>query len=213
MGIYNTPGMGTFGSTWQAAGYSGAGNVEDLINSLRGRPAVVCGNAKGVFQEADIAIRYLHDPVIFGVNDAGMYLPKLDHWVSLHQDNLPAWKAVRWLQVHAEEKAVYHSASPGEAVDRVWEGLNPVFALSGYFAMQLAYLMGAGLIVLCGCPGSPMPRFFEAGPRDGFGYGGGTENADEGIRTQLLNEMKRVPDLREKVRSTSGWTRDYFGGL
>lgn len=205
--------MGTYGSAWQAAGYSGCGNVEDLIGSLRGRPAVVCGNGSSVFQDAAEALARLDDPVVFGVNDVGMYLPKLDHWVSLHQDNLVAWKAVRWLHQHVEEKAVYHSASKGAVIDRVWEDLNPVFALSGYFAMQIAHIMGAGLIVLCGCPGSPAPRFFEYRPRSGFGYGGGAEQADKNIKAQLVNEIRRVPELGEKVRSMSGWTRTFFGGL
>ncbi|KKL64426.1 hypothetical protein LCGC14_2165120, partial [marine sediment metagenome] len=57
MTTWNTPGMGTYGATWEQGGYCGRGNVAELIDSLRGRPAIVCGNAEGVFAELDRALR------------------------------------------------------------------------------------------------------------------------------------------------------------
>lgn len=209
--VINTPGMGTYGSSWQHAGYSGNGNVESLLGSLKGRPAIVCGNAAGVFQELEDARSKLNSPEIFAVNDAGMYVKGLDHWVSLHAKNLEIWKQVRWLTNHEDEHTIYHSIEDG--FDYSWEGLCPLFALSGYFAMQVAHLMGAGLIVLCGCPGSSEQRFFESFPRTDMSYGGGNTSQDQAIQEQLIREMIRVPDLQEKVRSMSGWTRDTFGGL
>lgn len=206
MTVYNTPGMGSYGSTWQHAGYSGAGNVEDLFGSLRGQPAVICGNGRGVFEELNKTMRLLGEstPVVFGVNDVGMYLPRMDHWVSLHYDNLRAWKTVRWLTPREQEKVRYHSVD-GDQASFIWTGLNPLFALSGYFAMQIAYLMGADLIVLCGCPGDSTPRFFD----DGLGLDYGRD----GLWEQVAQECHRVPELKERVRSMSGRTRDFFGGI
>lgn len=206
--------MGTYGSAWQTGGYSGSGNVEPLIGSLQGKTAIIAGNAVGVFGEVDTVLALHPDAIVFAVNDVGMYLPRVDHWVSLHADNLGVWKAVRWLTHHQMEAAKYHSVTARPVVDFLWEGLTPCFALSGYFAMQIAYILGAREIILCGCPGSPVRRFFEARLReDGFGYGGGLKGSDKGIREQLEKEMERVPELRKKVRSTSGFTRTFFGGL
>ena len=77
-----------YGAAWEAGGYCGSGNVADLIGQLRYRSAVICGNADGVFAELADASGKLHDPLIFAVNDVGMLLPKVDHWVSLHADNI-----------------------------------------------------------------------------------------------------------------------------
>lgn len=215
MTVRNAESMGTFGSTWEHGGYSGKGNVAPLLGSLSGRGAIVCGNGVGVFDELKDAIERINDPdpVIFGCNDVGMYLPKMDHWVSLHPDNLAVWRSVRWLGPKSKEDLKLHSVDPRGFVDYTWEGLTPSFALSGYFAMQIAYLMGAEQIILCGCPGSAVNRFFEAEPRKTFSYGGGTTDADDGVREQLEREMDRLPEFKAKVRSMWGWTQGFFGPL
>lgn len=208
--------MGNYGATWEHAGYCGKGNVSDLLGSLRGRAAIVCGNAKGVFEEVEEvqgSRLKVEDPVYFAANDVGMYLPHVDHWMSLHVDNLGAWKPVRWLHPIPGENAKYHSIAQRPFIDYAWEGLTPLFCLSGYFAMQIAYLMGSERIILCGCPGSQVPRFFEAKVQANFGYGGGSTGNDKNIQEQVVKEMKRLPDFKERVRSLSGWTREFFGGV
>ena len=210
MVVRNAESMGAAGAVWQAHGYAGAGSVGDLIDCLKGRVAIVVGSADGVFNELRFALRHAPDALIFAVNDVGMFLPKVDHWVSLHSDNLGPWKTVRWAHSLVQEHTKYHSVDPRPYIDYVWDRQTPCFALSGYFAMQIAWIMGASQIVLAGCPGERKRRFFEMTPRD-FDYGSGTEG--EGVRLQLINEMERLPDFRAAVRSTSGWTRSYFGGL
>ena len=204
--------MGTYGSTWQHGGYSGAGNVGELLGSLAGQAALICGNANTVFEELKEAERQMPNAVLFAVNDIGMYLNRVDHWVSLHADRLNAWANVRlkgdWEQCGAKT----HTAGTSLGVTYHWSLLNPLFALSGYFAMQVAYLMGCAPIVLCGCPGDPTPRFFEA-TRNGFGYGGGLSSSDSNIAKQLRNEMDRLPEFKSIVKSMGGWTYSYFGGL
>ena len=184
--------------------------MAELIGSLQGRPAVIAGNAEGVFEDVKEALRIVIDPVIFAVNDVGMFLPQVDHWVSLHADKLGLWKQVRWGTTHAREKTLYHSVDERPYVDHVWTGLTPLFTLSGYFAMQLAWIMGASQIVLCGCPGSQQRRFFDLETRE-FGYGGNASGADVGVREQLEREMTRLPEFKAAVRSMSGWTREFFG--
>lgn len=212
MGNYNAPSMGTYGSLWQAHGYAGRGNTAELIDTLKGRVVVVCGNAEGVFQEYELVKRKYDDIVVFGVNDAGMYIPNLVHWVSLHWDKLDAWRNVRRME-NPDEKITMHSIQEHPNVNYTWAGLTPYFALSGYFAMQIAYIMGADLIVLCGCPGLGVRRFFEATSRLDMQYGGGIGQSDRNVQQQVVSEMNRLPEFKQKVRSMNGWTRNYFGGL
>lgn len=206
--------MGKIGSTWESKGYCGAGNVSGLLDSLRGRPAVVCGNAQGVFDEYEAVMRILgRDAVIFAANDVGMYLDRVDHFVSLHTDKLSYWQGVRWQNNKGVDRMEIHAPDEKPFVDHIWAGLNPIFALSGYFAMQVAYLMGCESIVLCGCPGSSCKRFFESQPRCDFSYGGGVNGGDAGVRDQVTNEMNRLPEFKARVRSMSGWTQEYFGAF
>lgn len=218
MAVRNAPTMGTAGSSWQHGGYSGQGNVAGLLGSAKGRAALVAGNADGVFDEVEKALdhfaaRGAERPLVFAANDVGMYLRPLDHWASLHYDNLPAWKSVRWLHHKGAEDIALHSDQPAPHIDHCWHLLTPCMALSGMFAAQIAYLMGCDPIVLCGCPGTQVRRFFEPQARTDFGYGGGPGAADKNIRMQIRAELNRVPEFKERLRSMSGWSRDYLGSL
>lgn len=205
-------------SSWEARGYHGSGNVQPLLGSLAGRAVIVCGNASGVFAQLALARQLVADPVIMAVNDVGQYVcngandPPLDHWVSLHTDAFAAWKTVRWLHCKNGGQTVYHGVDPKPFTDYAWSQLTPCFALSGYFAMQLAWIMGAAQIVLCGCPGEAQPRFFEAEARADFAYGGGPAGREDGIAKQVIKEMSRLPEFKQAVRSLSGgFTERYFG--
>lgn len=213
MTVYAAASMPALSTDWQARGYHGAGNVRELIGSIAGRSAIICGNGHGVFDQLEEARAAMDNPVIFAVNDVGQYVTGLDHWCSLHTDNLGPWKAVRWLNCKTMERTQYHGVDARPHVNYVWDQLSPCFALSGYFAMQVAFIMGADRIVLCGCPGEATKRFFEAAPRADFGYGQGTAGSDEGVRNQLIHEMQRLPEFKAAVRSLSGWTQNFFGGL
>jgi hypothetical protein len=207
MTVRNAESMGAYGASWQARGYSGHGDMTPWVQTLAGRTAVVCGNGAGVLSEVAHVRAVVDQPVWFAVNDIGMYLHRVDHWVSLHADHLPAWRSVRWLKALEPERTVFHSGTPRPWLDAFWDRLTPQLCLSGYFAMQIAWVMGADRIILCGCPGDNTARFFDAVPRQDFSYG------DEGVCRQMQKEMDRLPDFKAAVRSMSGWTQTYFGGL
>jgi hypothetical protein len=202
MSNFNTPAMGTYGSTWQAHGYSGNGNVADLVDRHLNRPAIVCGGSYQVFMDLEEAKMFVDNPLIIAVNDVGMYLPKVDHWISGHGANLYAWRAVRWL--HCEPADTKYHTYDFDKVDGwyLWDGLNPMFALSGYFAMQIAWIMGCAPIILAGCPGNKERRFFESTAQDAHG--------EVNISKQVIYEMNRLPEFKAVVRSMSGWTRSFF---
>jgi hypothetical protein len=197
----------------EAKGYSGPDSVGELIDSLVGRPALVCGNAAGVFEEFQLLGS--GEQVVFAVNDVGVYLPRVDHWVSYHSDKLAVWEKLKLTGTAIPKRWKTHTGGTrGADADYNWYGLEPTtFPLSGELAMQIAYLMGAERIILCGCPMDSTPRFFENGARkDGFKYGAGETGSDKAQRKTLYREMKRLPQLKEKIRSTSGWSREFFGG-
>lgn len=215
MTVYKMPGMGTYGSLWQARGYSGAGDVEHLINSLDGQPAIVCGSAEGVFQEFDFAYSKYPDAKVFAANDVGMYIPELDHWVSLHGDCMQYWKYLRKIHRQYEDKkhkvTWTHVYDEKDIADYHWQDLSPIHALSGFFAMQVAWIMGCSPIILVGCPADTTRNFYRLAAR--AEYGGEKTPGGKGLRAQIKNEMYRLPDFRASVRSTSGWTKEFFGGI
>ena len=219
MTVHVTPGYAQYVKTWDHLGYCGSGHVEELFGTLRGQTAVVCGSADTLFDDFTKCMEMMKDGtdvVVFGANEAGAYLPDIDHFVSLHDDKIPLWRQIRWGLGYIN-RVVYHSYTRQNLtkdfpLDYVWENISPCFALSGYFAMQIAYLMEASRIILCGCTGDNTKRFFDLKSR-GFGYGGNINSQnDKGIVTQLINEMNRLPDFKAKVASMSGKTADYFGG-
>ena len=193
---------------WVCRGYRGSGQVEGLFDSLLGRTALVVGSGGTIEQIFDDVARF-PDAIVFAVNDIGMFLPRVDHFVSLHSEKLLHWAAIRndGTSKPIYPKFVTHTVrSHPAAINYHWEGITPLMPLSGYFAMQLAWVMGADLIILIGCPGDGTRRLFAASPKPGERY------SELGIRKQIEDEMRRIPEFKRAVRSTSGWTKTMFGG-
>ena len=207
-------------SDWVCRGYRGAGQVESLFDSLTGRTALVVGSGGTIEELLETTHQQIkrevgsqvatpmYSPVVFAVNDIGMYLPFVDHFVSLHSAKLVHWAGVRndgtSKPIHPKFKT-HTSRSEPFSLDYHWDGLTPLMPLSGYFAMQIAWIMGADRITLIGCPGDSTKRFFDARPKPGERY------SEMGIREQIQKEMARLPDFKRAVRSCSGWTREFFG--
>jgi hypothetical protein len=190
--------------SWEARGYYGSGNVCGLIDSLEGRTALVVGSGgttDEIFEQYASARAASPDCVVFAVNDVGVYLPHVDHLVGLHQDLLIHWAALR-KDKHDRKGFKTHSLYDA---DYNWEGLVPVMPISGYFAMQCAWIMGAARIILIGCPGDGTRRFFDQKARDDFHY------QEKGVKQMVETEMRRLPEFKAVVRSFSGYTRDLFG--
>jgi hypothetical protein len=196
-------------SAWMNRGYYGDGagrcNIISLIDSLEGKTAIVVGSGgttDEIFEDYYKALDKNQNAVVFAVNDIGVYLPTVHHLVSLHEDKLAAWARLR---KHHHNRNEFATHALIEA-DWNWEGIVPVMPISGYFAMQIAWVMGAQKIVLVGCPGDNTRRFFDRKARDDFHY------QEQGVLQQLLNEMNRLPDFKAAVRSMSGMTKEFFGG-
>src|SRR6266576_32569 len=198
------------GNCWEAKGYSGAGNVAGLIDSLRERPAIIVGSARGGFSEVEAAQRSLHEPVVYAVNDVSVFLPHVDHMVSHHIPRLVHWAAIRRDPTGGSygnvDFCVHDSGFYGKTEWYQWSGLTPVMALSGLFAAQIAYLMGCDPVVLAGCPTDDTPRFWETCEKSSnVGY--------KHVQTQIRAETNYKPEFKNAVRSMSGWSKEFFGGL
>lgn len=203
------PGYARQVATWTAKGYCGAGNVADLLGSLHSRAAIVAGSGRGVFDEVADATRRLGNPVVFAVNDVAVLLPHVDHFVSLHTPKLDLWVELRRDPTSKgygnRDFQVHDGGLYGDRPWHQWTGLTPMMALSGYFAAQIAYLMGCELIVLCGCPGDKTPCFWQ--------HESINPAYSQVSQGQIRAEMGYKPHFKKVVRSMSGWSREYFGGL
>lgn len=201
----------SFESGWQCRGYFGqdiggaAGNLVSILDSLIGKTALIVGSGgttDEIFEQYNSARDNSPDCVVFAVNDVGVYLPHVDHLVALHQDLLVHWAALR-KDKHDRKGFKTHALTQA---DYNWEGIVPVMPISGYFAMQCAWVMGADKIILIGCPGDGTRRFFDQKARDDFHY------QEKGVRQMVESEMRRLPEFKAAVRSYSGYTKDLFGG-
>ena len=206
MGNYRAQSFAGYPTDRVCRGYRDSCQVESLFDSLLGRTALVVGSGGPIEHIFEDCAKFL-DAAVFAVNDVGMYLPRVDHFVSLHGEKLLNWAAIRRdgtsKPIHGDFKTHTGKHYPA-GIDYQWDGLTPLMPLSGYFAMQLAWIMGAERIVLIGCPGDATKRFFDAKPKPGERY------SELGIRKQIEDEMRRIPEFKRAVRSTSGWTKEFF---
>lgn len=205
---YNAQTFGSYGAEWDHKGYCGSGNVSGLLDSLQGRTAIVAGNGRGVFEEVEVVD--MGKEVIFAVNDVGVLLPRVDHFVSLHTPKLDLWVELRRDPSSTgygnRDFRVHDAALYGERDWYQWKLLTPIMALSGMFAAQIAYLMGCESIILCGCPNDDTPRFWETGNISG-------NKSYVEVQRQIKQEMAFKPEFKKAVRSMSGWSKEFFGGF
>lgn len=207
---------------WAARGYScstlGRCNAAHLVETLAGAPAIVAGSGGNLAQiAAEVAQVRASRPQakVFAVNDAGVYLPKIDYMVSLHEENLSHWAALRFNHSKDDKGHKFKDFETHALIeaDHNWEGIAPLMPLSGLFAMQVAWLMGSDEIILIGCPCDSTRRFFDIDQRADFNYGGGVSSSDKHVRAHLIGDMLRLPHFKRAVKSTSGWAKEYFGGV
>jgi len=195
---------------WSKKGYSGESTgVEELIDSALGIPAIVAGSGRGVFEEVGQAQSDLGRFIVFACNDVSVFVPRLDHMVSLHTPKLAMWAYLRRDPTSKgygnKDFRVHDAGLYGVELWHQWKGLKPLMALSGLFAAQIAYLLGCDPIVLCGVPCDNTPTFWQL---DGF------DNPHYAKHSRmLLDECDRVPEFRRSLRSMSGLSQMWLGKL
>lgn len=125
---------------------------------------------------------------VVAVNQAGVYYPyRVDHWATLHPENLPHWMRQRAIRGRSVDVEVWADPVPG------WETGS-----SGLHAVKCALDRGYAPVVLCGVPMDSGAHFHDASP---------WPVADEHWPTWL----DRANEMRGRVFSMSGRTRDLLG--
>lgn len=162
--------------------------------------ALVLGGARGLFDDL-AALEALHPSwadTVLAVNDAGWgYTGRIDHWVTLHHENLPRWRKERARRVPDDSPFTVWCDKPWPpGIDRI---VHPWGAgSSGFLAVVVALEhLQAERVVLCGVPMDPIPHFFD---RQQW-------TACDGHREAWKRNMDRLG----RVRSLSGWTRAQLG--
>lgn len=159
---------------------------------------VVLGGADGVWEEFERASTLFTPDEIVAVNNAGRdYSGFVHHWCTLHPELFSLWEKQRSAKGYPLALNRWTGNAPGYWPDikrgRVHSGS------SGRLGVDIAQLIGATHIVLCGIPLSPEAEHYDKP---------GSWEAGKTYREQWLNEH---PIFKPVTRSMSGWTRDLLG--
>lgn len=139
--------------------------------------------------------------LVVACNEAGTITTKLDHWVTLHPEQMEAWESERAAAGLGDGYVTWTRVMPRGAEDREqlvdfttedWKGS------SGLLAVKVAMEQGADRVVCCGMPMEARPHFF-------------SDEDWEGWNLYRVAWARRWKEL-QGVRSCSGWTRELLGG-
>lgn len=162
---------------------------------------IALGGAKGVWDELEEALTLCPDADVGAVNEAGRdYTGHLTLWASLHPEKFHRWQRGRERNgLNTDFTACCHKKHFDTRVDFVtndiWGGT------SGLFLCQIAAInFGYSRIIVCGMPISDSPKYF-------------TDDQWKGVSRYRKGwtEATQQPELKGKIRSMSGWTRELVG--
>lgn len=170
-----------------------------------GPVALILGGAS-CLEDDILSARRLVDPaacVVIAANDAGFWWPgRLDHWVTMHVEELPERERiraergysggyVRWTRPYPAGMQERH-----ELVDQLISGWN---GSSGLLAVGVAVAkLECSHSLLCGMPMDERAHFNRKGRW-------------EDCHRNRLGWRDRETDIRGRVRSFSGWTAEFLG--
>lgn len=160
------------------------------------KPLLILGFAAGLFD--DLAALGPFDADVMAINRAGLVVGALDHWVSLHPDQLAGFARRRDAAGLAGGFTTW-SPDPGPGIDRVTTDVER-FGTSALYGVRIAlHRLGYDRVILAGVP------LDDAQP-----YVGGAP-----IPQPLLGHRRAWrnarPEIVGRVRSLSGWTRRLLG--
>jgi hypothetical protein len=171
--------------------------------------ALILGSAASLW--SDLQVLGPWPGLVIAVNRAGTFHPdRLDHWVSLHPEQLGGFMAEReaMLAGHDALRAAWgpfttwcQRPHDGTRVDRV-EAAIPGTGSSGLFAVRIALArLGCERVVLAGVPIDNSPHFYDGGLRSGPGF----------VPYRPEWRAAAEEEFGGRVRSLSGWTAELLG--
>lgn len=162
------------------------------------RSALIIGGANTLPRDRYAALELFTPDLIIACNHAGRdeHGP-VDHWVTMHPELFPHWIAAREAGGHPPAVQLWHARHKQSRVEskpvESWGGS------SGMLCIAVAFELGVERIVLAGVPMEKANRHYDD-PRPW----------NEARQYHPAWE-RRVPQMRGRVKSLSGWTRDLLG--
>ena len=184
---------------------------------------LVVGTAPCVHEDVEEALLAYPDATICAVNEAGALLPA-DYLVTCHGD-----KIEQFLELQENAFGIFGDDNPmpelhmkdiSEATTErpAYRWQISIGAGSAPFAAAIMALIGYELVIFCGCPmdgggGYAMEthKGTDIDPRFGD-----LDQSHQLVRTwkdQLYHMKQDHPDLCDRFRSMSGFTKHIFGGI
>lgn len=163
--------------------------------------ALILGGARCLHDDVAAARALFSPDLLIATNNAGRDWPEpIDHWVSFHGEKLAGW-------IEARRVAGLQPAG------RIWTAMHrrPVVGLqtsvapnwggsSGLLAVTVALVeLGCERVVLAGVPLDKRQAHFDD-----------TKPWTEASKYRTA-WMKHLPEMRDRVRSMSGWTAEKLG--
>jgi len=166
-----------------------------------GGPLLIMGGGRTLW--ADVAAAEPWPGERMAINDAGAHFHGIvSHWVTLHPEYLPGWRAYRRGHCYGEGRTpVCHAARVAEGVDVAWPMEN-LGGTSGLFACYVGLMLGYDRIVLAGVPMDNAGHYFDP-PRVA------TDFEAEGTAEVWQQARDRI--FHGRVTSLSGRTREWLG--
>lgn len=159
------------------------------------------GGAANVLEDIDAALKLFEPDFVVACNDGGVvWSGKLDHWVSLHPDQLTERIEMRRARKYPMKFETWsHEKRPNiNHVRAYWEGS------SGLFAAKVAVELGSKRTVLCGIPITHSPHV--AGGLTHRRLGGKDWSRFESFQGAWVINRDILRQCR--VRSMSGYTKE-----
>lgn len=203
-------------SLWESNGIRGRGEKAPVIAGTRKGPAVVLGSARCIWD--DMAKIDFSKVEVIAVNDMIVhYKGELHHAVSLHPEEPPLWKQLRWtngcdsgghIYTHSHRYPSHIKHPNGEfkaehGLDFIWELEGGRGGSSGLFACMIGLALGYDKIILAGIPLDGNGHFFDPPGKET------TQFLAQNITWEWENANEKY--FKGRVKSLSGRTKDVLG--
>lgn len=160
--------------------------------------ALILGGANCLEADRAQALKLFTPDLVIACNHAGRDEPgRVDHWATMHPELYPKWLAEREAAGRPKPGKLWHAGHRPTKVSSTpissWGGS------SGLLCVRVAIELGIDRIVLAGVP---MRKGFEHYDRSGPWL--------EAVQYHRCWQ-NRLPVIRNRVRSFSGWTAELLG--
>lgn len=163
--------------------------------------ALVLGGAQCLHEDIAAAQLLFKPDIIVAVKDIGITWPKVDHWVTYHPERLPKELAERRKLGLPDPGQIWaHRAPSKSGINLPIKEMSTKGGSSGLMGTEVA-LVVASKAVLCGIPLDPKQVHYKRPKKGGWPPA-----------TMYRLAWKAVhPKLKDRVRSMSGWTKEFLG--